>query len=196
MQVKMGVNGMKTKIYKIKVEYQGAETLVWRTIEISSKSLLSKVAYTVLETIDTLANHQFYIQCKNNHYEIPYDDDWDDYIDPRNVKLSDLKLEIDDSFVMVYDYGCEQTFVITLKEVVDMKPGTSIKYPRVVDGKGKGILDDVFVSDFKRIAEKNIKTGKATHHYNSKNGEAIWDYNDFIIPKTNNSLRANIAEIQ
>lgn len=187
---------MTTNIYNIKVEYQGAEELVWRSIEISSKSYLSKLAYTVLATFDTLANHQFFIKCKGKQYEIAFDDDFDDCIDPRTVKLSDLKLEIGDAFVMVYDYGCEQTFVLTFEAVTVMEPGTSVKYPRIVDGKGKGILDDVFVDDFIRIARKNIETGKATHRYTSKSGEAVWDYNDFLIPKTNSKLKADISCIQ
>ena len=187
---------MTTAIYKLKIEYQGAENLVWRTVEISSKSHLSKLAYTVLATFDTLANHQFLIRCKGKEYEISFDDDFENSIDPRTVRLNYLGLKIGDTFIMIYDYGCEQTFVLTLEAITDMAHGTSIKYPKIVDGKGKGILDDVFVADFIKIAKQNIETGKATHRYTSKLGEAIWDYNDFTVPKTNNSLKAEISNIQ
>lgn len=60
---------------------------------------------------------------------------------------------------MVYDFGCEQEFVIVLKEKSDMEKGTSLKNPRIVFGQGKGILDNMFSDKFgeliKQIDENN-----------------------------------------
>jgi len=187
---------MKAQIYQMKIEYKGAEELLWRTIEISSNAYLSKLAYTILASFDTLANHMFSIQVGKDSYEIDFDDDCEETTDPRCVRLSDLNLEINDSFNMIYDFGCDHTFVITLKAINTMERGTSIQYPKIVDGVGKGILEDVFIVDYIKIAKKNIERKKATHRYVDMRGESIWDYYDFTVPKTNNALKDRILTIQ
>lgn len=187
---------MKAEIYQMKIKYQGAEELVWRTIEISSNSYISKLAYTVLASFDTLANHLFFIKFGDTKYEINSNDEDRNVIDPCNIRLSELNLRINDDMFMLYDYGCDHIFIITLKSVRPMEKGTSIRYPRIIDGAGKGILEDVFIDDFVKIAKENKETKKATHRYITNRGEAIWDYYDFTVPKTNNSLKDRILTIQ
>jgi len=187
---------MKAELYQMKIKYQGAEELVWRTIEISSNSYISKLAYTILASFDTLANHQFFIKFGENKYEIDVDNEDSSIIDPCNTKLSELNLKINDDMFMLYDYGCDHIFIITLEGIRPMEKGTSIEYPKIIDGIGKGILEDVFIDDFVKIAKDNKETKKATHRYITNRGEAIWDYYDFTVPKTNNALKDRILTIQ
>ncbi len=78
-----------------------------------------------------------------------------------------------------------------------MPSGESTKYPRIVDGAGKGILDDVPADEFKKIVKRIDKTGKSTHMYYSPYGmEELWDYRDFDIDMMNKTLKSDIAAIQ
>lgn len=71
-----------------------------------------------------------------NHYEIDLygECEKDNNVDPTTISLNKMGLEIGSVMKMVYDYGCEQEFVIALKEISDTEKGTSLKYPRIVAG--------------------------------------------------------------
>ena len=61
---------MKANVYKFLIGYKGYEEKIWREVEVSGNFLLSKLAYLVLVSFDTLANHLFFIEYNGNHYEI------------------------------------------------------------------------------------------------------------------------------
>jgi len=61
---------MKANVYKFLIGYKGYEEKIWREVEVSGNYLLSKLAYLVLVSFDTLANHLFFIEYNGNHYEI------------------------------------------------------------------------------------------------------------------------------
>lgn len=160
---------------------------------------LSKLAYLVLASFDTLANHLFFIEHNGNHYEIDFDDDFydEESIDPTTVKLNNMGLEIGSVMEMVYDYGCEQEFIITLKEISDMEKGTSLKYPRIVAGQGKGILDNMFSDEFGEVIKQIDENNKSEQMYLSPTGEyELWDYRDFDIDELNRTLKSDIEAIQ
>lgn len=190
---------MTASVYKFIISYKGYEKIIWREVEVSSNYPLSKLAYLVLASFDTLANHLFYIEYNGKHYEIDmYDEcEEDNNIDPTTVKLNKMELEIDSVLTMVYDYGCEQEFTITLEEISDMGKGTSMKYPRIVSGRGKGILDNMFSVDFGKVIKKIDKNKKSDHMYLAPSGEyEPWDYRDFDIEAMNRTLKDDIESVQ
>lgn len=192
---------MKAQLYKFKIEYEGFEKTVWRSVQVSSNYLLSKVGYLVLAAFDTLANHLFYIEHEGTHYEIALaEDDLDELnssVDPTEIKLSKMNLAIGSKMTMVYDYGCEQTFNIILTEITDMPSGSSTMYPKIIEGAGKGILDNVPADEFGKIVKRIKKTGESTHMYYSPYGtEELWDYREFDIDLVNKTLKNDIAAIQ
>lgn len=108
-----------------------------------------------------------------------------------------MELEIGSVMKMVYDYGCEQEFVITLKEISDMEKGTSLKYPRIVAGQGKGILDNMFPEEFGKVIKQIDEKNKSEQMYLSSTGEyELWDYRDFDIDEMNRTLKTDIESVQ
>lgn len=190
---------MKANVYKFLIGYKGYEEKIWREVEVSGNYPLSKLAYLVLASFDTLANHLFFIEHNGNHYEIDFDDDFydEESINPTTVKLNNMGLEIDSVMEMVYDYGCEQEFVITLKEISDMEKGTSLRYPRIVAGQGKGILDNMFSDEFGEVMKQIDEKNKSEQMYLSPTGEyELWDYRGFNIDEMNRTLKSDIEAIQ
>lgn len=189
---------MKAQVYKFKIEYQNFESIVWREVEVSDNYTLAKLGYLVLVSFDTLANHLFFLEYNDKHYEIDLSGELGkDNIDPTEVKLGSLNLGIGSQIIMTYDYGCEHIFKITLLEIRDMEKGTSIKYPKITDGSGKGILDDMFNEDFKSIIDEIDKTGKTEHTYMNPYGVyEKWDYRDFNIELINKSLKNDLEMVR
>ncbi|MCD7827066.1 MAG: plasmid pRiA4b ORF-3 family protein [Clostridiales bacterium] len=189
---------MKAQVYKFKIEYADFENIIWRDAEVSSNYTLAKLGYLVLAAFDTLAYHLFFLEYDGKHYEIDLDGELEeDNIDPTEIKLNSMNLGIGSEIMMTYDYGCEQVFKITLLEVRDMEKGTSTKYPKIIAGAGKGILDDIFSEDFREIIDEIDKTGKSEHIYMNAYGEnENWDYRDFDIELLNESLKYEIETIR
>lgn len=152
----------------------------------------------ILSSFDTLAYHLFMFDCDGKNYQVDPDPDFDENsIDASLVKLSLLKLREEVQFKMIYDFGCDQTFIIKLMEIREMEKGQSTKYPCIIDGAGKGILDDVPTSEFEKIVRKIDKIGKSEHYYFSPYGkEELWDYREFNLDEANRILKSDIAKIQ
>ena len=190
---------MKTNVYKFLISYKDYEEKIWREVEVSSNYSLSKFAYLVLVAFDTLANHLFFIEYNGNHYELGTEDESEtsNNIDPTTISLNDIGLERGSTMRMVYDYGCEQEFVITLKEFSDMEKGTSRKYPKIVAGQGKGIIDNMFSEEFGKVIKRIDKNNKSDRKYLSPTGEyKLWDYRDFDIDVINKNLKEDIESVQ
>lgn len=190
---------MKANVYKFLIGYKGYEEKIWREVEVSGNYSLSKLAYLVLVSFDTLANHLFFIEHNGNHYEIDLygECEEENNVDPTTISLNKMGLELGSVMKMVYDYGCEQEFVITLKEISDMEKGTSLKYPRIVAGQGKGILDNMFSDDFGEVIKQIDENNKSEQTYLSPTGEyELWDYRDFNIDEMNRTLKSDIEAVQ
>lgn len=189
---------MKAEVYRFFVGYEGSEDKVWRIVDVSSNYSLAKFGYLILASFDTLAYHLFMFTCGENNYQIDLDpDDDENAIDANSVKLRNLDLVASSQFEMIYDFGCDQTFIIKLMEIKDMEKGKSEKYPCIVDGAGKGILDDVPAFEFEEIVKKIDKAGKSDHIYLSPYGsEEPWDYRDFDLNEMNRTLKSDINKIQ
>lgn len=188
---------MKAQIYRFKMEYVGFEDKINRVVDVSSNFTMAKLGYSVLAAFDTLANHLFGMTFKGKRYEIAIDEDFDESaIDLRTVKLNKLDLQVGDKIKMVYDYGCEQEFVLTFEGVSDMAKGSGPFYPKIISGAGKGILDNVSSDEFGEIISEIDKTGVSNHKYLSPNGEEKdWDYRDFDAEIANLSFRYDVEAI-
>lgn len=63
---------------------------------------------------------------------------------------------------MIYDFGEEQEFEITLLSDEEMPKGSGRAYPKVSDGAGRGIIDDMSAEDLLDLIKKSTKPAKAT----------------------------------
>ena len=127
-----------TQIYTFRITYRGCEEKIWRVAEVSSNNTLAQLGYTILVTFDTLAYHLFSISCKGISYALDTDEEEiDDALRLRGVKLSALNLQIGDQLEMTYDFGCEQIFNIELTGIQDMPKGRGRAYPRIAAAKAE-----------------------------------------------------------
>lgn len=187
---------MGAQVYTFKAIYGGCENKIWRTFEISSNATLAKVGYAILSIFDTNAYHLFTIECKN----VVYDTDIE--YDGRNpllseVKIPDLKLQIGEHMKMIYDFGCEQEFDIELINIYDMPKHKGNAYPRVIDGAGRGIIDDMPAFELMKIIERTDRMGKSDFELESgAGGSYVWDYRDFDMEYDNCFIKTGVRAIQ
>ena len=137
------------EVYKFKVKLCELEEKIWRDIEISSLSTVSKMAYTVLAAFGANGSHLFCVRRADETYEFVYDDIGDvgtDVIDPSTVKLSKLKLAVGDKLTMEYDYGAGWCFDMELISVTEMRRGAGTHYPYITAEKDMGLLRKAFRS--------------------------------------------------
>lgn len=106
-------------------------------------------------------------------------------------------MQVGDKIEMVYDYGCEQEFVLTFGGASEMVKGSGPSYPRIISGSGKGILDDVSPDEFGEIIAEIDKVGVSNHKYLAPNGEEEdWDYRDFDAEIANMSFRYDVEAVE
>ncbi len=187
---------MAVQVYTFKITYAGCDNKIWRTFEVSSNYDLAKLGYMVLSSFDTKAYHLFTIK----HNSIVYETAIENYGESpllQNVKLSSLNLQPGEHMEMIYDFGCEQIFDIEFIGAVDMLRGKGTSYPKVVDGAGRGIIDDMHVDELVGIINATDKNGKSDFKvWVSENHEIIWDYRDYNIKYDNALLKGDISLIQ
>lgn len=184
------------RVYTFKIVYTGCENRIWRDVQISSKSTMAVLGYTVLSSFSTCAYHLFYMEYKGTNYEL---DDEEFQTNPKfltETKLGDLGLEVGDKIKMIYDFGAEQEFEITLISDEEMSKGNGRAYPKIADGAGRGIIDDMYAEDLLELIRKIDATGKSDFIYSHK-GEIIpWDYRNYRIDIDNGLLKYEVNKIK
>ena len=187
---------MAVQVYTFKITYKECNNKIWRTFEVSSNYNLARLGYMVLSSFDTKAYHLFCIK----HKEITYETAIEYYGQSpllQDVKLSSLNLQTGEHMEMIYDYGTEQHFDIELIDIKDMPKGTGRAYPRVIDGAGRGIIDDMPVDELMKIITKTDKNGKSDFIITTEFGnEMVWDYRNYNMDYDNCLLKGEIEMIQ
>ncbi len=184
------------RVYTFKIIYVGCENKIWRDIQISSKSTLAVLGYAVLSSFKTCAYHLFYMEYKGTNYEL---NDEEFQTKPKlmaETKLGDLALELGDKIHMVYDFGEEQEFEITLLSDEEMPKHSGRAYPKVSDGAGRGIIDDMSAEDLLAIIKKIDKTGNSDFIYAHKGERVPWDYRNYRIDTDNCLIKGEITKIK
>ena len=187
-------------VYKFKVRLKELETIIWRDIEITSVSSVAKLGYAILAAFESTASHLFNIRCNGKRYEIIFeDDDFGDEpaIDPIRTKLSTLKLSVGDNLDMEYDYGAGWEFSIELLSIEEMKRGRGTHYPYVMDGKGKGIIEDTSPYQLLEEIKHTDQTGEVPRAVEIFSGEEKdWDYRDFDLEYCNMFFKDYVWKIE
>lgn len=199
---------MKADVYRFFIGYEGSEDKIWRLVDVSSNYSLAKFGYLILSSFDTLAYHLFMFDCDGKNYQVDPDPDFDENsIDASLVKLSLLKLREEVQFKMIYDFGCDQTFIIKLMEIREMEKGQSTKYPCIIDGAEKGFLMMFRLLSLRKLSGKLIKSASQSItislHTGKKNcgiiGSLIWtkqtEYSNPILLKSKWVLRGKLVFI-
>ena len=187
---------MAVQVYTFKVTYEGCENKIWRVFEVSSNYDLARLGYMILASFDTMAYHLFYIECSGTRYETVIEN-YGEYPLLQDAKLSELNLQIGQHMKMLYDFGCDQVFDIELVKIADMPKGTGRAYPKIIDGAGRGIVDDMPAFLLLEIINKIDKNGESDFIITDEFGKKmIWDYRNYIMIADNYLLKSNIEAIR
>lgn len=189
------------KVLTFKVGIDGLEDKIWRKIEITDRRTVADLAYTILATFDSLAYHLYNIKYKNYIFDCwvcaKENPDYDNLRNATIIKLKDLELEENDTMEMEYDYGSTTTFKITYLESRDATEYEGYLYPVIVDGAGRGMLDDMSDFDLKEIVEDIDKKGYSEHYVTCGYEKyEKYDYRKFNIKTNNKKLKGLILEIK
>ena len=189
------------KVLTFKVGIDGLEDKIWRKIEITDRRTVADLAYTILATFDSLAYHLYNIIYDNKIYDcwVCIEDDYSDIpkVNATITKLKDLELKENDTMEMEYDYGSTTNFKITYLGCTDLERGNGSHYPYVVDGEGKGMLDDICDFELKEIVEDTDKKGYSEHYFTPGYERTIkYDYRNFNIKNNNALLKGLVLEIK
>lgn len=178
---------MAVQIYTFKITYANCDNRIWRIAAVSSNYTLAELGYMVLATFDTMAYHLFEMKYKGTTYflneeELSYRAHKKSALLGMH-KIGTLEMETGDTIVMIYDMGCEQVFNIELIEISDMPKGQGRAYPKILDGAGRGIVDDMPAFELLKVIRKIDTDGHSGIYYSS--GGSVnapeWDYRKYLL---------------
>ena len=200
---------MAVQVYTFQITYLDCENRIWRTAEVSSNYLLAQLGYLVLATFDTMAYHLFQMKHKNNLYLLSPEEaadfssknPWNDLPTQKTHfrslyedNIGSLDMQIKDIIEMTYDFGCCQEFQIELMGICEMEKGHGRAYPRIVDGAGRGIMDDLSAEDLLQII-RDIDRGQNPEIVYPPDSAKLWDYRDYSLKADNALLKSAIQQI-
>lgn len=108
-----------------------------------------------------------------------------------------MDLGENDTMEMEYDTGSPTTFKITYLGDRDLERGTGTHYPYIIDGAGRGMLDDMCGFELKEIVDDIDKKGYSDYYFTPGYERTIkYDYREFNIRNNNALLKGEILEIK
>ena len=198
----------KQHIYQFYAELKFFKPKIWRRFQVTSDITVAKLAYIIMTMFEMDASHLFDVeflepsitysgnQSKRmrviSHYGIPNLIEYDDDIkDASKVKLSKLKLETYHRLVVWYDFGDDWRVSIKLEKILDERDIPFKELPRVLKGKGYGIIDDCGgvggLEDIVKAFES--KTGEDYEQYREWLGKDDFDITTFDLNDINERLK-------
>lgn len=140
-----------------------------------------------------MAYHLFEIQLRGEVYALPDEDRPAVFNDLADHTLGKLNLSVGETMELVYDFGTEQHFLITITDVRDMKRGEGTHYPWIAAMQGRGIIDDMSSDELATLVKKIQKKGKTNKPiYYTRDGLGTttpWDINCFDLKSENALLK-------
>ena len=190
-----------TNVLTFKIEIEGLEDKIWRKIEISDKKTFADLAYTILASFDSLAYHLYNIKYDNKTYDcMVYPDEYhndEKLYDATATHLNNLNLKQNDKLIMTYDIGTPTTFIITFLKTRNMEKGHGTHYPYVIDGAGKGMLDDISGYELKEIVDNIYKKGFSDYDFTPGYERTIkYDYRNYDKEADNILLKGLVSQIK
>lgn len=137
-----------------------------------------------------MAYHLYSFEMNGNIYHCDiYPDEIDGYeINSKKINLNQMNLQKNDKFKMTYDFGCNWEFNIEVIDVLEKQ--NEKKYPYIVEGSGKGIIEDNGISALIKLVKlkESKKVPKCEGFY--------FDYTDFDLENLNKILHSEIRKIK
>lgn len=193
---------MATQLNFLKITYADCEDKIWRLAAVSSNYTLAQLGYLVLATFETMAYHPFEMNYKDTAYVLTVDDFLCDEKKRTELlgftKLGKLGMHAGDVIEMTYDFGCCQTFEITFLKNMEMPRGSGRVFPVILDGAGRGIVDDLPSDELLKAIRKIDRGGHSEIYYSPLELGDIpeWDYRDYSLRNDNVVLKETIKRIR
>jgi len=188
------------KVFTFQVGIEGLEDKIWRKIEITDRRTIADLAYTILATFDSLAYHLYDIKHGKDRYDCMVDPLYlksYNFKDAVITKLSDVDFENNNKMIMEYDFGSTTTFIITYLKSRNMEKYNGNHYPYIVDGAGRGMLDDMCDFELKEVVDDIDQKGYSEHNFTPGYERKIkYDYRYFNIENNNGLLKGEVLDIK
>ena len=204
----------KGSVYKLYTELEGFEPKIHRTFLIKKNTPMLSLASCMISMFNGNASHiyGFDVPSENLNLQVYFDEDMnasDDefaikhkhiqprkHVDVRNYKIKDCLKKVGDTITFAYDFGDGWTFPIRLEEIIDDEVYEEVS-PLVLDGEGRGIIEDVggigAMSDCVKAFEQ--KSGEDYESYSEWLGLKDLDITYFNKSSVNKNLKKEIKEI-
>ena len=133
--------------YEIRVKLKSFKPSTWRRFIISGNTSVKTLEVAMLDMFNADFGHMFDLLNKKtqerfeNAESIAEAEDWDPAtgIDYEKAKVS--YFEKGDKLLLTYDYGDSWEFEVDIKNITTDQ--VAPKYPKILSGKGYGIIDDI-----------------------------------------------------
>ena len=193
---------MPVQVYMFQITYQGCEERIWRKAAVSSNSTLADLGYLVLSSFNTAGCKLFEMKYRDTVYVLTEEDLL--ISEPFKGKkppilssyhLSELTLQPGDNIEMTYDFGCEHRFTLELVDISPMLRGHGRAYPKILDGAGRGIIEDIPASELLEIMKK-IDQGQSSGLVYPEDCNSEWDWRRYDITGDNILLKVYMEEMR
>lgn len=190
-----------TKVLIFKVEVELLEDKIWRTIEITDRSTVADLAYTIIVTFQALGDHLYEIRHNGKIYDsfIAIEDyhGKEKLINATKTQLNNLNLKTNDKLIMNYDTGSTITFNLTYLGSRSFEKGNGMHYPYITGGAGLGIINDYTNFELKEMVDDIDRKGKSNYQYISMFlTYKDYDYRNFDLKKNNLHLKRFYRKIK
>lgn len=128
--------------FKVRVRLAGYSPVMWREFVVSADTRLDKFCLQALASFHAQGHHLFNLQAGKTTYELPM-------LDSGVGKFNDLaghwlgEYQAGDRFVLNYDLGDSWQFEILLEEERQQNRWQNNSKAQLLDGFGKGIIEDI-----------------------------------------------------
>lgn len=184
------------RIYQLYAELEDYKPKIWRRFQVTDDITIAQLGYVVMTMYEMMASHLLAIEHERPfltpsgrfskrmelicRYNLPDEEgEWKDFggEDATKTKLSRLNLETPSRLVVWYDFGDDWRVVVTLEQIIVEPDLPSGELPRVLDGKGFGIVEDCGgIPGLYDLAEA-FKTKQGEEYENYREWLGVDDFN-------------------
>ena len=146
------------KIYQFYAELNDFKPKIWRRFQVTNNVTIARLGYIVMTLFEMTASHLFAIKIRKIEgkpsrpiiYRYVIMDETYEPLDAHHIKEADMRYarlcdelnEVGEQCEVNYDFGDNWIVNVTLEKIFVDKELPSCELPRVLEGKGFGIIED------------------------------------------------------
>ena len=179
------------KLFIFRIDIKGLDNKIFRVIEINGGKTLADLAYAILSSSESLGCHPYEII----HNDVTYSCDINN-ISAIKTRLRDINLN-NKTMIMNYDFNKTTTFNIELIDSRDIIDSNEYLYPNVIDGYGRGMLEDISGDELKEIIIDIEENNNLEHPFPPRyKKKSLYDHRYFNLKLVNARLKALMYEMK